>query len=68
MLKVENDAMAVARRRDQALDMLDDLDVRHDSLLSELDALGHRIESVLGQFVKITPQVAEDGIPAPETI
>ncbi len=64
---VERDAMSEARRRNQALDMLDDLDVRHDSLLSELDALSHRIESVLGQFVKISPASFSDAeVAAPE--
>jgi hypothetical protein len=39
-------------RRDDALDMLDDLDIRHDSLLIEIDALSARIDGVLGEYSK----------------
>ena len=39
-------------RRDNALDFLDELDVRHDLLLAELELLNQRIDSVLGAYSK----------------
>lgn len=39
-------------RRDNALDFLDELDGRHDLLLTELEQLNQRIDSVLGAYSK----------------
>lgn len=38
--------------QDEALKLLDDLDQRHDFLLTELESLNTRIESVLNQYSK----------------
>ena len=35
--------------------LLEDLDVRHDQILSELDALNARVDQVLSQYTKVIP-------------
>lgn len=37
----------IRARRNLALDMLDELDQRHDLLLSEIDALAAKLDSIL---------------------
>ncbi len=39
-------------KRDQALEFLDEMEVRHDHLLQELDALNLRIDSILDAYAK----------------
>jgi len=41
-----------ATRRENALDFLDELDERHDFLLTELEQLNTRIDSVLNEYTK----------------
>ncbi len=38
--------------------LLADLDLRHDALLNELDALNARVDAVLSQYTQVAPDVA----------
>lgn len=40
--------------------LLEELDVRHEQLLAELDQLSARVEAVLSQYTKITPAPQPD--------
>ena len=51
-------------KRDNALEFLDELDVKHDRLLDELDVLNNRIDAILADYSK-SRQTAAAGQPAP---
>ena len=51
-------------KRDNALEFLDELDVKHDRLLDELDVLNNRIDAILADYSK-SRQTAAGGHPAP---
>ena len=36
--------------------LLDDLELRHDQLLAEIDSLSLRVDSVLSQYTTVKPQ------------
>ena len=54
-------------KRDSALDFLDELDGKHDLLLTELDSLNARIYSILAEYAK-SRQAAAGAIDASATI